>query len=123
MLKSNNVLQKKCQFRPTFPLSPNFLWRSESPSKVFFLSVGPNEVVRLAGIDVVAATEVDGEKGAYNLTVLVAEGCAADAKRMVYHIAQNCVEFIQHEIYSAKSGDFLIFLCYLCYVIRSFIDL
>ena len=29
---------------------------------------------------------------------------------MVYQFAQESVEFVQHEIYSTKSGDFLIFI-------------
>ncbi len=51
---------------------------------------------------------------------LVTCGGAADAEDTVYHFAQKSVEFGQHEIYSAKSGDFLIFYCYICNVIQFF---
>ena len=42
---------------------------------------------------------------------------------VAYHFAQKCIVFVQYEIYSSKSGCFLIFMCYLCHVGRSFIDL
>jgi len=48
---SNNVLQDVALGR-TIPLSPKSLWRLECPTKVFFLSVSPDEVVWLARVDV-----------------------------------------------------------------------
>ena len=62
-------------------------------------------------LHVVTAAEVYGEEGADDFAVLVACGGAADTQNPVYHIAQKSIEFVQHEIYSAKSGDFLIFYC------------
>ena len=48
---SNNVLQDVALGR-TIPLSPKSLWRLECPTKVFFLSISPDEVVWLARVDV-----------------------------------------------------------------------
>ena len=50
-----------------------------------------------------------GEEGTDDFAVLVAYGIAADAKCTVYDATQKSVKFVQHEIYSAQSGDFLIF--------------
>ena len=51
MSKSNNILQY-CSFWNTIPLTPNLFGGVFPPSKVFFLSVSPNDVVGLFGIDV-----------------------------------------------------------------------
>ena len=68
----------------------------------------------------VSATEIYGEQGTDNLAVLIAEICAADSQGAVYHVTKKSVEFVQDKIYSAKSGGFLIFKCYLCHAIDDF---
>ncbi len=61
-----------------------------------------------------------GEDGTYNLAVLIANQSAAKSQMGVYHRGQDRVEFVQNKKYSAKSGDFLRFLLYLCHVIDDF---
>ena len=55
----------------------------------------------------VAATAENGEDGPYNLAVLIAYQPTAKPQVGVDYGGQNTVKFVQHEKYSAKSGDFL----------------
>ena len=68
----------------------------------------------------VAATAENGEDGPYYLAVLIANQSAAKPHVGVDYRGQNRVEFVQNEKNSAKSGDFLRFLLYLCHVIDDF---
>ena len=115
MSKSNNILQY-CSFWNTIPLTPNLFGGVFPPSKVFFLSVSPNEVVGLFGIDVehVLPCRPDPlggdcdeaeEKALHPARGLHPEHAheRQDAKCTVYEATQRCVKFVQHEINSAKA--------------------
>ena len=65
----------------------------------------------------VATAAEHGEYGPYNLAVLIACQRTAKPQVGVDYRGQNTVKFVQNEKYSAKSGDFLRFLLYLCHVI------
>ena len=59
----------------------------------------------------VAATAENGEDGPYYLAVLIAYQLTAKSQVGVDYRGKNTVTSVQNEKYSAKSGDYLRFLC------------